>query len=107
VLGFLPFLVCLASHASDGQGPFASARDASEYSRRVKLVRAIPGFVALWDFVLREPGDGRFLAHQAAGVRHDFALEAVNYVRDYWNEGARSDLQRFPVAEPGAFRPGC
>ncbi|MCL4850149.1 MAG: hypothetical protein KJZ78_02065 [Bryobacteraceae bacterium] len=103
MLRFLPFLVCLASHASDGQGPFASARDASEYARRVKVVRAIPGFIALWDFVLREPGNGRFLAHQAAGVRHNFALEAVNYVREYWNEGRAAAYNDFPLLNRGPF----
>ncbi len=80
-----------------------SAESAAEYSRRVKVVRATAGFVALWDFVLREPGGGRFLAHQPQGSRNDFALDAVNYVRDYWNEGRPATYDDFPLLARGPF----
>ncbi|MBC8166705.1 MAG: hypothetical protein H7Y20_12640, partial [Bryobacteraceae bacterium] len=76
---------------------------ASEYSRRVKVVRDTPGFVALWDFVFREPGGGRFLAHQPNEAKHDLALDAVNYVRDYWNEGRAATYDDFPLLNRGPF----
>jgi hypothetical protein len=76
---------------------------ASTYSGRVKLVRDTPGFVALWDFVLREPDAGRFLAHQPKGARYDFALDAVNYVREYWNEGRVANYGDFPLLNRGPF----
>lgn len=74
-----------------------------EYLRRVAVVRTTPGFVAFWDFRLREPGQGRFLAHQPGGARHNFALDAVNYVRDYWNEGRASTYDDFPLLHRGPF----
>jgi hypothetical protein len=66
----------------------------------------MPGFVALWDFVKREGGGvgtGRFDAHQARGDRHDFRLDAVNYVRDYWNQGRAATYEDFPLLGRGPF----
>lgn len=67
-----------------------------------KAVQKVPGFVALWDFVKRTP-DGRFTAHIAPGDTHDFALDAVNYVRDYWNEGRPATYADIPVIKEGPF----
>jgi hypothetical protein len=67
-----------------------------------KTVQKVPGFVALWDFVKRAP-DGRFTAHLAPGDTHDFALDAVNYVRDYWREGRPATYDDIPVIKEGPF----
>jgi hypothetical protein len=72
------------------------------YEQRVDMVRATPGFVALWDFVKRTP-DGRFAAHQAREESHDLALEAANYVRDFWNEGEPATYADFPLLREGPF----
>ena len=77
-----------------------------ERRRRVDEVRRTPGFVALWDFVKRDPTDprhGRFAAHQAAGDKHDFRLDAVNYVRDYWEQGRPATYDDFPLLGRGPF----
>ena len=71
------------------------------YQSRVDAVRKIPGFVALWDFVKRD--GGRFAAWQAKGDRHDFRLDAVNYVRDYWGEGRMATYDDFPLLGRGPF----
>jgi hypothetical protein len=68
---------------------------------RVEAVRRTSGFVALWDFVERV--DGKFAAHQARGDRHDFRLDAVNYVRDYWAEGRAATYADFPLLGRGPF----
>lgn len=78
---------------------FGGSDDSRE--RRVEAVRRTPGFVALWDFVHRV--DGRFAAHQARGDRHDFRLDAVNYVRDYWAEGRAATYEDFPLLGRGPF----
>jgi len=78
------------------------AQDLAEYKRRVDAVRGTPGFVALWDFVKRGVG-GRFDAHQAKGDTHDFSLDAVNYVREYWGEGRAATLDDFPLLGRGPF----
>lgn len=72
------------------------------YEQRVDLVRRTPGFVALWDFVKRAP-DGRFAAHQSPRETQDLTLDAVNYVRDFWNEGAPATYADFPVLAEGPF----
>ncbi len=74
-----------------------------EYQRRVEAVRALPGFVALWDFVQRDSSTGDFTAHQPAGSKHDFRLEPVNYVRDYWGEGRAATNEDFPLLGRGPF----
>ena len=69
--------------------------------QRVDAVRRTPGFVALWDFVHRV--DGRFAAHQAKGDQHDYRLDAVNYVLDYWAEGRAATYEDFPLLGRGPF----
>jgi hypothetical protein len=78
-----------------------AAAPPSDYERRVQAVRRTPGFVALWDFV--KLAEGRFAAHQAPGDRHDFRLDAVNYVRDYWNQGRPATYADFPLLGRGPF----
>jgi hypothetical protein len=68
-----------------------------EYQRRIDAVRRTPGFVALWDFVKRE--GGRFAAHG----EQSFPLDAVNYVREYWNEGSAATYDDFPLLGSGPF----
>lgn len=82
-------------------GLVAAPPDSLNYQQRVEAVRQIPGFVALWDFVKRDAG--RFAAWQAAGDRHDFRLEAVNYVRDYWGAGRKATYEDFPLLGRGPF----
>jgi len=76
-------------------------RGGDEYQRRVRAVRSTPGFVALWDFVKMDAG--RFAAHQAPGDAHDFRLDAVNYVRDYWGAGRPATYADFPLLGRGPF----
>ncbi|MBS1875797.1 MAG: hypothetical protein JSU00_21460, partial [Acidobacteria bacterium] len=80
-----------------------AAADASEAQRRVRQVTRIPGFVALWDFVARDPSDGRFMAHTARGENHDLRLDAINYVREYWGEGRPATYADFPLLGRGPF----
>lgn len=62
---------------------------------RVATVTHTPGCVAFWDFVQREPtGARRFTAHVPTGATNAFALEAGNYVHDYWGEGREATLGR-------------
>ncbi|MBL8242078.1 MAG: hypothetical protein JNM66_31925 [Bryobacterales bacterium] len=63
-----------------------------------QIVQKTPGFAALWDFVKRTP-DGRFASHS----KSDLALDPVNYVRDYWNEGRPATAADFPVINEGPF----
>src|SRR5512139_106668 len=66
----------------------ASNATAGVYEARVDVVMRTPGFVALWDFVKREPdGAKRFSAHVPPGSTNQFPLDAVNYIRDYWGIG--------------------
>lgn len=79
---------------------------AAEVRQRIEIVRRMPGFAALWDFALREDGTGgrgRFIAHQPRGAKADLALDAVNYVRDYWNRGREATYEDFPVRPDGPF----
>ena len=73
-----------------------------EYRHRISHVEKIPGFVALWDFVKRDP-QGRFAAYQAPADRHDFSLDAMNYVREYWGEGRAATYDDFPLLGRGPF----
>jgi hypothetical protein len=73
----------------------------SSYAERVEAVRKTPGFAALWDFVKRD-ADGRFDAWQREPAR-DFRLDAVNYVRDYWNLGRAATYVDFPLLGEGPF----
>ncbi len=66
----------------------------------------MPGFVALWDFVKREDagsGGRRFDAYQAPGERHDFRLDAVNYVHEFWGRGRAATYDDFPLLGRGPF----
>lgn len=73
-------------------------------SERVAKVASTPGCVAFWDFVKREPtGERRFVAHVPAGSTNDFALDAANYIRDYWGEGRIATYEDFPVLGRGPF----
>lgn len=65
------------------------------YRARVDAVRHVRGLVAFWDFVKRD-GD-HFAAWQAPGDTHDFRLDAVNYVRDYWGQDRAADA---PLIRP-------
>jgi hypothetical protein len=90
-------LVCALSIPALGAEP-----EQAEYRRRVETVRRMPGFVALWDFVKRGD-DRRFAAHQASGDPHDFRLDAVNYVLDYWGTGRAASYDDFPLLGRGPF----
>jgi hypothetical protein len=82
---------------------FVAADDGSR-AGRVAGVTGIPGCVAFWDFVKREDGeDRRFTAHVPAGAANDFALDAGNYVRDYWGEGRAAAYADFPLLGRGPF----
>lgn len=62
------------------------------------------GLVAFWDFVKRETGgEKRFLAHIPPGATNDFALDAGNYVRDYWGAGPEANYADFPLMGRGPF----
>ena len=76
----------------------------AEPADRIASVTGTPGCVAFWDFVQREPaGAQRFTAHVPAGEANDFALEAGNYVRDYWGEGRAATYADFPLLGRGPF----
>jgi hypothetical protein len=73
-------------------------------AQRVAAVTSIPGFVALWDFVKREPGGARrFVAHVPPGATNDFALDAANYVREFWGQGREATYDDFPLLGAGPF----
>ena len=71
---------------------------------RVGQVVGQPGLVAFWDFVKREPaGNHRFTAHVPSDARNDFALDAANYIKDYWGEGRDASYADFPMLGRGPF----
>ncbi len=73
-------------------------------SDRVAIVTHTPGCVAFWDFVKREPeGSHRFTAHVPRGATNDFALDAGNYIKDYWGEGREATYADFPLLGRGPF----
>lgn len=77
---------------------------AESQAGRVASVMNTPGLVALWDFVKREPeGQQRFTAHVPPSATNDFALDAGNYVRDYWGEGREATYSDFPLLGRGPF----
>lgn len=64
----------------------------------------MPGLVAFWDFVQRESGGSRrFTAHTPTGSTHDYALDAGNYVREYWGAGREATYDDFPLLGRGPF----
>jgi hypothetical protein len=76
----------------------------SRYEQRVATVINTPGCVAFWDFVKREPdGAQRFTAHVPQGAKNDFALDAGNYVKDFWGEGRKATYADFPLLGRGPF----
>ena len=71
---------------------------------KVATVMNTPGCVAFWDFVKREPdGAHRFTAHVPPGATNDFALDAANYIKDYWGEGRAATYADFPLLGRGPF----
>ncbi|MHC1767179.1 MAG: hypothetical protein AB9869_23230 [Verrucomicrobiia bacterium] len=96
-------LALLATAAMAAEPPAAT----STYGQRVGAVTRTPGCVAFWDFVKREPdGAHRFTAHVPKGETNDFALDAGNYVRDYWGEGREATYADFPLLGRGPFGQG-
>jgi hypothetical protein len=76
----------------------------ADYAARVATVTNTPGLVAFWDFVKREPqGEKRFVAHVPPGAGNDYALDAANYVRDYWGAGRAASYADFPLLGRGPF----
>lgn len=85
-------------------GSRAPAADGADYHRRVATVTSTPGCVAFWDFVKREPaGARRFTAHVPPGQTNEYALDAGNYVREYWGEGREATYADFPLLGRGPF----
>ena len=76
---------------------------ADPYADRVASVTSIPGLVAFWDFTKREAPGARFTAHVPAGAKHDYALDAGNYVRDLWSQGPAASYADFPLLGSGPF----
>lgn len=71
---------------------------------RVNEVRSIPGLVAFWDFVRREPeggANGNFVAHTPAGL--GYPLEPHNVSRLFWKQGPHVQLEEFPLLGRGPF----
>ncbi len=82
----------------------SSAHAADSNTDRVAAVVNTPGCVAFWDFVKREPdGPHRFTAHVPNGATNDFALDAGNYIKDYWGEGREATYADFPLLGRGPF----
>ncbi len=71
---------------------------------RVASVTRLPGLVAFWDFVKREPdGERRFTAHVPPGSPTDYPLEAGNYIKDFWGSGRAATYADFPLLGRGPF----
>ena len=82
----------------------AATLAASTAADRVATVTGTPGCVAFWDFVQREPDRARrFTAHVPTGATNTFALDAGNYIRDYWGEGRTASYADFPLLGRGPF----
>ena len=82
----------------------ASVLAADAQNDRIATVINTPGIVAFWDFVKREPaGAHRFTAHVPAGATNDYALDAANYIADYWGEGRAASYADFPLLGRGPF----
>lgn len=101
----LPHLLNLGAMLLLPPGMAESAGPPAEVAaNRRGLVLGIPGCVAFWDFVKREPdGARRFTAHVPPGAANDFPLDAGNYVRDYWGEGREATYADFPLLGRGPF----
>lgn len=86
-------------------GAVTGARDdaAAIHAQRVREVVRVSGLAAFWDFVTREPGSARFVAHTARPGGVAYPLDAVNYVRDYWQAGRAATYDDFPRSGRGPF----
>lgn len=83
---------------------FVMPASADTVSDRVASITRTPGLVAFWDFVRREEsGEKRFLAHVPAGATNDYALDAANYIKDYWGAGPDATYADFPLMGRGPF----
>lgn len=77
---------------------------AADHDENRQIVQDVPGCAAFWDFVKRDPdGERRFTAHVPAGETNDFALDAGNYIKDYWGEGRQATYDDFPLLGHGPF----
>lgn len=75
-----------------------------DVGRRVAAVMRTPGCVAFWDFMKREPdGARRFTAHVPSGAPNDFALDAGNYVKEFWGAGREATYADIPLLGRGPF----
>ena len=82
--------------------PFAVKADTP--ADRAAAVTNMPGLVAFWDFVKREPaGERRFTAHVPAGAPTNYPLEAGNYIKDFWGAGREATYADFPLLGRGPF----
>lgn len=71
---------------------------------QVLTVTKIPGLVAFWEFVERESTEPRrLLAHVPPGAANRYALDAGNYVREYWGLGREASYADFPELHRGPF----
>ena len=71
---------------------------------KIATVTETPGFVALWDFVKREPeGQKRFTAHVPPDATNDFPLDAGNYILSHWGKGPEATYADFPMLGRGPF----
>lgn len=77
--------------------------DPAEYKRRVETVTRTSGFVALWDFVKRDPADSRFDAWKHPREKADLRLDVLNYVRIFWNQGREANYNDLRVLPGGPF----
>ncbi|NLT71693.1 MAG: LamG domain-containing protein [Verrucomicrobiaceae bacterium] len=83
---------------------FPCAQAADTVDESVRTVTDMPGLVAFWDFVKREPdGERRFLAHVPEGATNEYALDAKNYVKEYWDLGREAGYEDFPLMGRGPF----
>jgi hypothetical protein len=83
---------------------FVMPASAETVSDRVASITRTPGLVAFWDFVRREgTGEKRFLAHVPEGATNDYALDAANYIKDYWGAGPAATYADFPLMGRGPF----
>lgn len=99
-----PILLFIIGNATCAQSRGEGTGDVDSRVERVDMVTGMPGFVAFWDFVQREPtGERRFTAHVSEGITDDYALDAGNYVREYWGEGREVDYTDFPLLGRGPF----
>jgi len=102
-LGLCLAALNLLGGTCSGAAQPTAASTAHLYEHRVQSVRSVPGLVAFWDFVRRDDGSGRFLAHTAPGDVHRYLLEPRNISRDFWHEGPAATLADFPLLGRGPF----